>query len=98
MDNEILSEETEETTPDNITEEASALEELSEPEELSSEPAAGFSDELLSEELLSEDAVFSGFCSFSGRFIFTVHPQKTTFSKRTNARIKIGIFFILLTS
>lgn len=37
MDNEILREETEETTPDNITEEASALEELSEPEELSEE-------------------------------------------------------------
>ena len=37
MDNEILSEENEETTPDNITEEASALEELSEPEELSEE-------------------------------------------------------------
>ncbi|MBO5417078.1 MAG: signal peptidase I [Clostridia bacterium] len=37
MDNEILSEEPEETTPDNITEEASALEELSEPEELSEE-------------------------------------------------------------
>ena len=37
MDNEFLSEETEETAPDNITEEVSALEELSEAGELSEE-------------------------------------------------------------